>query len=257
MLGTAESVGGLSAEAMLDYFRRRYSPGNIVLAGAGRIDFDGLVDMARRRCGDWTPAATGRAVKPAQARDGFQVLHKETATQQYVLQLAAGPAAEDADRYAAKLLATVLGDDSGSRLYWELVDPGLAEHVSLSHGEHQGAGMLMTYMTCDPEHAVSNLQRIFDVYRRAEAEGVTPAELEQAQSKIRSRLVLGSERPRGRLFAVGNDWVYRREYRPLEHELDAVTGVTVADLAALLAKYPLTRATTVAIGPLAALPRPR
>ena len=257
VLGTAESVGGLSAEAMLDYFRRRYSPGNIVLAGAGRIDFDGLVDMARRRCGDWTPAATGRAVEPAQARDGFQVLHKETATQQYVLQLAAGPAAEDADRYAAKLLATVLGDDSGSRLYWELVDPGLAEHVSLSHGEHQGAGMLMTYMTCDPEHAVSNLQRIFDVYRRAEAEGVTPAELEQAQSKIRSRLVLGSERPRGRLFAVGNDWVYRREYRPLEHELDAVTGVTVADLAALLAKYPLTRATTVAIGPLAALPRPR
>ena len=154
VLGTAESVGGLSAEAMLDYFRRRYSPGNIVLAGAGRIDFDGLVDMARRRCGDWTPAATGRAVEPAQARDGFQVLHKETATQQYVLQLAAGPAAEDADRYAAKLLATVLGDDSGSRLYWELVDPGLAEHVSLSHGEHQGAGMLMTYMTCDPEHAV-------------------------------------------------------------------------------------------------------
>ena len=55
------------------------------------------------------------------------MLHKETATQQYVLQLAAGPAAEDHDRYAAKLLATVLGDDSGSRLYWELVDPGLAE----------------------------------------------------------------------------------------------------------------------------------
>ena len=117
VLGTAESVGGLSAEAMLDYFRRRYSPGNIVLAGAGRIDFDALVDLAERRCGDWTPAATGRTVEPAAARDGFQVLHKETATQQYVLQLAAGPAAEDADRYAAKLLATVLGDDSGSRLY--------------------------------------------------------------------------------------------------------------------------------------------
>ena len=257
VLGTAKSVGGLSAKAMLDYFRRRYSPGNIVLAGAGRIDFDRLVDLVRRRCGDWTPAATGRAVEPVQARDGFQVLRKETATQQYVLQLAAGPAAEDADRYAAKLLATVLGDDSGSRLYWELVDPGLAEHVSLSHGEHQGAGMLMTYLTCDPEHAASNLQCIFDVYRRAEAEGVTPAELEQAQSKIRSRLVLSSERPRGRLFAVGNDWVYRREYHPLERELDAVAGVTVADLAAVLAKYPLTRATTVAIGPLAELPQPR
>ena len=55
---------------------------------------------------------------------------------------------------------------------------------------------------------------------------------------------------------MGNDWVYRREYRPVEAELDAVAGVTVADLAAVLAKYPLTRATTVAIGPLAELPQP-
>ena len=116
--------------------------------------------------------------------------------------------------------------------------------------------MMMTYMTCDPEHAAGNLRRILDVYRRAEAEGVTAEELEQAKSKVRSRIVLSSERPRGRLFAVGSDWVYRREYRPVERELDAVSGVTVADLSAVLAKYPLTRATTVTIGPLAELPQP-
>ena len=54
-------------------------------------------------------------------------MRKDTATQQYVLQLANGPLPTDADRYAAKILATILGDDSGSRLYWALVDPGLAE----------------------------------------------------------------------------------------------------------------------------------
>ncbi len=43
-------------------------------------------------------------------------------TLEYVLQLATGPAAADDDRYAAKILATILGDDSGSRLYWALVD---------------------------------------------------------------------------------------------------------------------------------------
>ena len=56
------------------------------------------------------------------------------------MQLAPGPAAEDADRYAAKLLATILGDDSGSRLYWDLVDPGLAEQASLSHCEYRAPG---------------------------------------------------------------------------------------------------------------------
>ncbi|MFZ1937168.1 MAG: pitrilysin family protein [Thermoguttaceae bacterium] len=255
VLGTAESIRGLSSQAMGDYFRRRYSPGNIVLAAAGQIDFAGLVACAERTCGHWQPVAASRTIEPAAARDGFQVLQKESATQQYLLQIAAGPAAEDRDRYAAKLLATVLGDDSGSRLYWELVDPGLVEHVSLSHSEHQGAGMMMTYMSCEPEQTADNLERILKIYRQAEADGVTTVELEQAKSKVRSRIVLGSERPRGRLFAVGTDWVYRREYRSVEEELDAVAALTAADLRAVLAKYPLTNPTTVTIGPLAELPR--
>lgn len=253
VLGTAESIRGLTSEAMGDYFRRRYSPGNIVLAAAGRIDFDGLVTNVERLCGHWTPAATNRTITPATPHDGFQVMCKETASQQYLLQIAAGPAAEDRDRYAAKLLATVLGDDSGSRLYWELVDPGLVEHVSLSHSEHQGAGMMMTYMSCEPEQTAENLRRILKIYR--EAEDITPAEVEQAKSKVRSRIVLGSERPRGRLFAIGSDWVYRREYRPVEGELDAVAALSVDDLRAVLAKYPLTNPTTITVGPLAELRR--
>jgi predicted Zn-dependent peptidase len=257
VLGTAGSVGGLTPEAMREYFRRRYSPGNVVLAGAGRIDFAALVATAERCCGAWQRGPAGRQLQPANGRNGFHSLRKEAATQQYVLQLAAGPAAEDADRYAAKLLATVLGDDSGSRLYWELVDPGLAENAVIQHAEHQGAGLMMTCMTCQPEQTTANLQRILDLYRQAEAAGVTSDELEQAKSKIRSRIVLSSERPRGRLFAVGSDWVYRREYRPIEVELSAVAAITVDDLIAVLAKYPLSRPTTVTIGPLAELPPPR
>jgi len=256
VLGTAESVACLTADAMRDYHRQRYSPGNIVLAGAGQIDFESLVATAERCCGDWGSVATDRTVEPAAARDGFEVLHKESAIQQYVLQISNGPGAEDHDRYAAKLLATVLGDDSGSRLYWELVDPGLAEHVSLGHGEHQGAGMMMTCMSCAPEQAAENLQRIFNIYRHAETEGITAIELKQAQNKVRSRIVLGSERPRGRMFAVGSDWVYRREYHPIEKELSTVANITTADLSTVLARYPLSLAMTVSIGPLSELPQP-
>jgi len=253
VLGPPQSVGNLPVSAMLDYFRRRYSPTNVTLVAAGRIDFDQLVASADRQCGGWDPVSTQRIIQTYTAHDGFHLLHKETATQQYLLQMSPGPAAEDADRYAVKLLATVLGDDSGSRLYWELVDPGLAETVSLGHCEYHGAGVMMTYMSCEPEQTGDNLSRIVDVYRKAETGGITAAELEQAKNKIRSRIVLSSERPRGRLFALGTDWVYRREYRPTEADLAAVAGVTMDDLMAVLAKYPLSRATTVTIGPLAEL----
>ena len=57
-------------------------------------------------------------------------------------------------------------------------------------------------MSCDPTATAENLRHVLDVYRKAEADGFTAAELNQAKSKINSRVVLGSERPRGRLFVV-------------------------------------------------------
>ena len=254
VLGTAQSVTGLRVEQMRSYFQCRYSPVNIVLAAAGAVDFDALVRSARQCCGAWEAFPTQRIVTPPQFHDAYEVLHKESATQQYALQLACAPAAEDDDRFAAKLVATILGDDSGSRLYWELVDPGRAEQAGVSHYEYEGAGAFMTYMSCEPEQAAENLQQMREVFRRAEADGFTPEELQQAKNKIRSRIVLSAERPRGRLFVVGSDWVHRQQYRSVDDDLTTVAAITLDDLHAVLAKYPLSRVTTVTIGPLTELP---
>ena len=253
VLGTVESVTGLSARAMRDYFERRYSPGNIALVTCGRVDFDVLVASAERACGNWEPIQTGRQTPPVRSRGGVHVIHNEIATQQYAVQLADGPAATDDDRYPAKLLATVLGDETGSRLYWELVDPGLAEQASLSHYEYDGAGLFMTYLSCAPELIADNLALIRDIYDQVQDAGIAKDELQQAKSKVSSRIVLSGERPRGRLFAVGGDWIQRREYRSVRDDLDAVAAIGPDDVSAVLAKYRLTNNTTVTIGPLTEL----
>jgi predicted Zn-dependent peptidase len=256
VLGTAESISRLPVEAMRTYFARRYSPANIVLAAAGRIDFDDLVGTAEKVCGGWDRIAAERDITPVTTKPSFEVIAKPSAMQEYLLEMADAPSATDDDRYAAKLLTTILGDDSGSRLYWELVDPGLAEHASLHHYEYMGAGAFLTYLSCDPEFAAENLRRVLKIYREAETKGFTAAELAQAKSKINSRVVLGSERPRGRLFAVGTNWTHRREYRSVADDLEAVEAVTLEHVAAVLARYPLSRSTAVAIGPLDSLPPP-
>jgi predicted Zn-dependent peptidase len=256
VLGTVQSITDLSVDAMRSYFQRRYSPGNIALVGSGRIDFDALVDTAQRICGKWAPVESGRQAPPAPRSRNFQCLHKETATLEYVLQLANAPSATDEDRYAAKILGTVLGDDSGSRLYWALVDTGLAEQASLGHHDYQGAGLFMTYMSCDPDDAQENLQRIAEVYAQAEKDGITEAELSQAKSKINARVVLGSERPRGRLFTVGGNWIQRRQYLTVRDDLQAIERITRDDLMDVLARYPLTVNTTLAVGPIEKLSAP-
>src|SRR3954467_15923516 len=55
VLGTTKSVGELRREQMLEYFERRYSPRNIVLAAAGNVDFDELLGEAEKNCGSWQP----------------------------------------------------------------------------------------------------------------------------------------------------------------------------------------------------------
>lgn len=258
VLGTLQSVGGLPVEAMRDYFRRRYCPANITLAGAGRIDFEALAASAERYCGGWEPVEAGRPKAEPAGREGFHVIHKPSATQQYAVQLAQGPGAADDARHAARLLAAVLGDESGSRLFWDLVDPGLAETAVLHHSEYEGAGLFATYLCCEPPQAADNLRAIDALYRRVETDlPVTAGELAQARSKTSSRIVLSSERPSGRLFSVGGEWIQRRRYVSVRDDLDAVAGVTADRVAAVLARYPLSRCTTVTIGPLAKMPAPR
>ncbi|MCH2115751.1 MAG: insulinase family protein [Pirellulales bacterium] len=250
VLGSLESVGSLSAAQMQSYFDSRYSPGNMFVGAAGRIDFDALVRQVEQLCGDWSPQSLVREVPAADSQPNFQCVHRASATQQYCLQLADAPASESDDRYAAKLLATVFGDDSGSRLYWELVDSGLTESASLGHYEYLGAGMFFSWLSCDPDEAHANLGRMVDLQAKVERDGFTAEELRQAQSKLKARVVLGSERPRNRLFNVGGNWMQRREYRSVADDLETVDQVTLDDIHRVLAKFPLTRHTTITIGPL-------
>lgn len=257
VLGTEESITDLTPEQMRTYFESRYSPGNMILAASGRVDFEALVEQVGSRCGDWQPAAAPRDIARAKPLSGFDVMHRENSNQEYIVQLAAGPSATDNDRFAAKLLSTMLGDDCGSRLYWELVEPGLAEHASLMHWEYDGSGVFMSSLSGAPEEAESMLETVHRIYREAEKSGFTADELAQAKSKLNSRVVLSSERPRSRLFSVGGNWLQRGEYRSVKDDLVAVDQVTLDEVHAVLAKYPLSNCTTAAVGPLKKLRPPK
>ena len=253
VLGTSDSVGGLTPDQMRGYFDHRYSPANMTLAASGNVDFERLVDDTQRWCGSWERRATLREMPGHDGNTGSRVIEKPSSVQQYVVQVADGPAAEDAQRYAARLLTTIVGDDSGSRLFWDLVDTGLAEYASIGAYEFQGAGIMMTFLACDPEQAADNLGRIRDILSTVERDGVTEAELTRAKSKTCSHIILQSERPTSRLFSVGSNWVQRREYKTVRELVDAYREVTCDDIRQLLERFPLTTNTTVAIGPLAEL----
>ena len=164
---------------------------------------------------------------------------------------------ESEDRYAAHMLATILGDHTGSRLYWSLIDPGLADGAEISYQDYNQAGAYYTVLSCEPAATADNLALMAEIYQTAMARGVTDEELHQAKNKILARRVIGSERPMGRLTSLGFNWMYHHAYFSIEHELEAYNRVTLADLRRLLADWPLWPMTIVSVGPTTDLQPPK
>jgi len=255
VLGTVDSITALPVDAMREYHRRRYAPDNIVLAATGAVDFAALVETARRHCGDWEPQpAAPRTVPstphPAGGRSLVDSITRPGAALEYAVRMSAGPDGGDDDRYPAKLLAVILGDESGSRLYWSLVDSGDAEHASLHHHDFLDAGFFATQLSCDAADVEPLLARIVDLYGAAAREGIAAAELGQARNKLAGRVVLAGERPRRRLFGVGLEWAHTGRYRSVADDLAIVEGISLDDVHRVLARWPLDGpAATVLAGP--------
>jgi predicted Zn-dependent peptidase len=242
---------------MHTYFRRRYVAPNVLVAAAGRLDWDAFRTLVEDKCGNWESGPIGRdCLRPAPGSGKFEVMKREKLNQEHVILIAPGPAADDPLRHAADLLAMAVGDDSGSRLYWELVDPGLADSADCGFHEYEGTGSYYTSFSGEPDEAAENLSRVLGVLREVQAGSIRSEELEQARSKMLSRVVRGNERPKGRMQAIGMAWTYQHEYRSVDDDLKAYRGVTLKDVRTVLDRFPVDKVTTLALGPLASLPQP-
>lgn len=257
ILGTVDSITDLKVEKMREYFARRYSPANIVLAFAGKSDWDQIVGLARKHCGGWRGEPASRQAVPTLGTGAFEAILRAEDQQQTVIGVSDAPPLESADRYVAQLLATVLGDHTGSRLYWNLIDPGYADGVELSYQDYNQSGTFYTFLSCEPGEAQANLERISEVFREAMAEGATEEELTQAKNKVLARSVLRSERPMGRLASLGFHWSYRGEYLSVAAELEAFSRVTLDDLRRVMDAWPLLPMTIVSVGPTTDVHQPK
>lgn len=250
ILGTSASVTALTSRQMQAYHAARYGAGNIVLAAAGKIDWAQLIELAEKHCGNWSSGSPGRTVIEAHPvpHEAWKIRAK--LNQEHVMQLAPAPSAQSDLRFAAELAAIIVGDEGAGRLYWELVETGLAESADLNYHDFDGSGAWVSYLCCLPKLTRKDLQRMARLYADFNRTGPTAEELEQARNKVASRIVLASERPMGRLSSLGGNWIYRHEYRSVSDDLQTLRKLTLAEIHQMLEQYPLGQTTIVGLGPL-------
>jgi predicted Zn-dependent peptidase len=226
---------------MREYAARRYASNNLILAIAGNFRWQEVLDLAAEKCGSWQPGEAGRTALPHQpARSTAQVYVKSQLQQQIMLLAWPSVSYQDPDLYAAELGAMVLGDGTGSRLFWNIFQKGLAETSVASLSAYDQTGMMVSYLSTTPDHAPAVLELVKAELRGMQEDGVTEEELRRAKDKLVSRVVLDGESAYSRMQDLAYTWVTEHRLRTIEEEMAEIEKVQVADVRRVLDHFPYT-----------------
>jgi predicted Zn-dependent peptidase len=234
VLGTRESIDALSAKQMHDYFTTRYSPDNMTVAIAGNFDWDKMVELIARHCSNWRQKAATRKTEDYPGRMNSERLQKENLKREHICLISPAVSMQDRRRFAASLLAVIIGDNVGSRYFWALIDKAIAETATMQCESMDGTGAFYSYIRCGSENLQKVLVAVKAIFDELDTVGITDSELSAAKNKILSALVLKNEIPMGRLVSLGFNWVYLNEYRSTEQDIADVKAVGIDDVNSLI-----------------------
>ncbi len=238
VLGTDDTITTMTDVQMREYFQHRYSADNTVVALAGDVAFDSMVHRISDWCGDWARTGAQREFPIANIQPDDLDITLDSVHVHYGMMLCKAPGQQDDERYAAGVLAQILGDDEGSRLYWALIETGLAEMAGASFDGHDGIGHYVVHWVCGPDNA-QEVERIIRSELNSLVDSLTEDDLLRMRNKIATAATLHSEQPAGRMRRLGTIWTYHGAYRSLEQELQRIESVTLDELRDVNAKYPI------------------
>ncbi len=249
VLGAEESIDAMTAEQMRGYFAGRYAPNNMVAAIAGNFNWDDIKDIIEAGCGGWERRDVKRKLSDTRGKRGEGRVEKTNLACEHICLMSPAVSTQDQRRFAASLLGVIVGDGTGSRFFWELVDKAIAETAALEFAPMDGTGAYCTYIRCNRENITKAMETVGKIFADATKNGVTKDELIKAKNKVLSALVIKNELPMGRLVDLGFNWTYLGQYRLVEDDVKAVKAVTVAEINALLKDYPLGEFAQFSLGP--------
>jgi len=242
VLGTNQTVSDLSRDEMAQYFNERYAADKTVVALAGNLDFEKSVAQIESLCNGWQRSVGDRDTTAPSVEPSDFTIKDERVSRGYLIGVAQAPASNDDQRYAAALLAQILGGVDNSKLHWALIETGIADEAQSGYDGLDGTGDYFVYASGDP----AKLDEIWDVMSseiRSLKDTMTLDDLVGLRSKMATAATIGSERPSDRMQRLGRLWTMTGGYLPLEEELAKIEAVTLDDLKAVCDAYPLDRCT--------------
>jgi predicted Zn-dependent peptidase len=234
IIGRAEVVGSADADALRAFHAARYVPTNVVVAAAGSLDHDALVELVRR---SGIEREHGRAPALPPAPDAQPARRRFFAkeTEQYHVCLGApGLARDDERRFALRVLDNILGGTSSSRLFQEVREKrGLAYSVYSFQSLYAGSGQIGLYLGTRPDNVGRAMRVVADELERFRAEPATDDELERSKENVKGRVLLALESTTARMNRLGSSVLGGIPLLSVDEVEARIDAVTLEDLQAL------------------------
>jgi predicted Zn-dependent peptidase len=238
IIGRAPVIRDTSVDVIADFHARRYVPGSVVIAAAGSVDHDAVVELAERTTRERAELEPAPAPEPAPGRAGagskVRFLRKDT-EQVHVCLGGLGLQRGDERRFAARVLDAIFGGLSSSRLFQAVREErGLAYSVYSFAGQYADTGQIGLYVGTRPDNLVEAMQVVSDELDRLREEPATEAELVRARENVKARVVLGMESTGARMHRLGGSLLFGLPLLETDEVMERIDAVTLDDMRSLV-----------------------
>ena len=245
VIGTADVVGAVERPQLAAFHAARYRPASIVIAAAGSIDHDALVELARgveAARASMLDGAVSAAGAPQQApgtpdfRARVRFLEKDT-EQYHVCVGGRGLARDDERRFALRVLEGVLGGTSSSRLFQEIRERrGLAYSVFCYSNLYAHTGEIGLYVGTRPENLAEALTVVAAELERCVEDPASEQELTRSRENLKGRVVLGMESTGARMSRLGGSLLNDMPILSIDELIERIDSVTIEQVRELAAE---------------------
>ena len=237
VLGSAKTVTNFTRDMITNTISSRYRPNRIVIAAAGNLRHDKLVDLATRYLGHLNGAAKPRPSVPLTTASAEKRVTKRDAEQVHFVIGGPGFSRFDSRRYSLSILNNCLGGNMSSRLFQEIREKrGLAYSIGTYSRSYETGGSFCAYGGTSSENFDKVVELTRTEFDRVRQDGLTGDELRKSLRQMHGMIALGLEAMPSRMARLGESMMSHNRVIPL-HEVfelyQAVNHETVLDAARL------------------------
>jgi predicted Zn-dependent peptidase len=257
ILGTIESIKGMSRNSVFNYYKKKYLPRDLVVAVAGNVKHKNVVELVERAMSrdgflDVPNAAPNLRQSPAiKANGAGQVgLMYRTTEQSHLLMGVEGVSRTDERRFALSILSSALGGGMSSRLFQEIREKrGLAYSTYSYVQQFAGSGSLSFYAGCAPSKTEEVVRIIRDISHEVAQTGLTDKEILRAKGAVSGALVLSQEDSGSRMSRIGKSELVYGEVMSFDEILKRIAMVTPDDIREIASAILPQSSTLAIVGP--------